>query len=53
MKNMREPTATRVLMVFGVALAVLGTAAYLIVNNSFDEEDFEFDTHDELSDDYL
>ncbi len=34
-------------------VVLIGAAAYIFVNSQFDEEDFEFDTYDEHSEDYL
>ncbi|WP_170866142.1 hypothetical protein [Pontibacter flavimaris] len=49
---MNRPDSAPILLLLGTVL-LIGAAAYLLVNNSFDEKDFEFDTYDEESADYL
>ncbi|WP_266205421.1 hypothetical protein [Pontibacter kalidii] len=49
---MNKPDTAPLMLLLGTVL-LIGAAAYLLVNNSFDEKDFEFDTYDEDSEDYL
>ncbi|SFF90552.1 MULTISPECIES: hypothetical protein [Pontibacter] len=49
---MNQSKETPLLFLLGTAL-LIGAAAYLLISCQFDEEDFEFDTYDEDSEDYL
>lgn len=50
--TMNQSKETPLLFLLGTAL-LIGAAAYLLISCQFDEEDFEFDTYDEDSEDYL